>query len=296
MTRAAALKLMMALSLVTSFVAQSFGDDKLILKRLEDKGAKVTAVKEQLQIAVGECSPWKEDDFKSLGSVAKVTSLSFGLGFNEASLPLLAGLKDLEAFSSNGMQITDEGLKTFTQFPKLKRLTFYHPPRSFSGKTLDQLAVLKQLEELSIGGSATLNDEAVAAISQIKTLKRLRLWHVRHTNVGVKHLKELPMLESLMIGQNGLNPETVCPNDETIALLLEVKTLKSLMLMETRANYGSLKRLKQLPELTRLTLDAVEVSDADLERLKQDLPKVTITHTKPSEAQSKRLEQLFGKT
>jgi len=32
------------------------------------------------------------------------------------------------------------------------------------------------------------------------------------------------------------------------------------------------------------------------ERLKQDLPKVMITRTKPSEAQAKRLEQLFGKS
>ena len=250
-----------------------------VVKRLEAKGAKITSVKGLLQINVSECSQWTDDDYRALGGIPNVTSLSFGLGFTEASLPLLAGLKDLEAFSTNGMQLTDEGSKAFVQFPQLKRLTFFHPARSFTGNELGRLASLK-LEELSIGGSATVADEALASISRIKTLKRLRLWHLRNTNDGVKRLTELPALESFMLGQSGVNMPPACPDDETIGILLQMKALKTLVLMETRYDYASLIRLKQLPELKQLSLDGIQMPEADYERLQREMPEVRMTRSR----------------
>mgnify|MGYP003342110037 CR=1 FL=1 len=245
-------------------------------------------------VSIGDCSAWTEADYKALGSLPNVTSLSFGVGFTESSLPLLRGLTDLEAFGTNGMQVTDEGVKAFTQFPKLKRLTFFHPPRVFTGVTLSHLAVLKQLEDLSIGGTI-IGDDALAAISKIKTLKRLRIWHARNTNEGVKRLQDLPVLESLMLGQSGVQAPPACPDDETVALLLQMKSLKSLVLMEARFGYDSLVRLKQLPDLGTLSLLGVDIPEADVERLKKYMPKVRVSQTKPSDIEMKRIQALFGK-
>lgn len=268
-------------------------DQNEILQRLEGLGAKITTTSGSLAIQVGECSQWTEADYRALGSLPHVTSLSFGAGFTESSLPLLAGLTELEVFGTNGMQLTDDGVKVLTQFPKLKRLAFFHPPKTFTGVGLAQLAVLQHLENLSIGGSFLVGDDAVASISKIRTLTGLRIWHDGNTNEGVKRLQELPALESLMLGQRLTNTPPACPDDETIALLLEIKTLKSLVLMESRYGYQSLVRLKQLPELKQLTLDGVDISDADVERLQADMPAVRITLKKPSEIYLKRIDSLF---
>ena len=91
------------------------------------------------------------------------------------------------------------------------------------------------------------------------------------------------------------NAPPACPNDETIDLLLQVKTLKSLMLTESRFDYASLIRLRQLPELKQLTLDGIDVSDADYAGLKQELSDVRVALTKPSEVYLKRINSLFGK-
>jgi hypothetical protein len=270
-------------------------DDRDVFKRLEDKGAKVTAARGSYSVMVRECSQWSEADFQALGSIPNVTSLSLGMGFTESSLPLLAGLTDLETFATNGMQVTDQGVKGVAQFRKLKRLAFFHPPRTFTGAGLGQLAVLKDLEDLSVGGSSLVGDEAMASISKIKTLKRLRIWHDGNTNEGVKWLKELPALESLTLGQRLTYTPPPCPDDATIALLLEVKTLKTLVLNESRFGYPSLVRLKQLPELKQLNLDGVDITEADVEHLKRDMPDVRITVTRPSEVFMKRIDDLFGR-
>jgi hypothetical protein len=277
-----------------AFSGQTNADDKDALKRLEDKGAKVTTTKGAHSISVGDCTKWTEADYKALGGIPKVTSLSFGPGFTEASLPLLTGLTDLEVFGTNGMQMTDEGVKAFTQFPKLQRLSFFHPPRNFTGAGLDKLAELKSLEDLTVAGSFSVGDDALASISKIKSLKRLRVWHAGNTNEGVKRLKELPALESLALGQRLTYTPPACPNDETIALLLEMKTLKILTLMEARYGYESLVRLKQLPDLKQLTLTGVDISEADFERLKKDMPNVRLGLTKPMEGDMKRIDKLFS--
>jgi hypothetical protein len=100
-------------------------DDTDIVKHLEDKGAKITTAKGALTVSVGDCSNWTEADYKALGSLTRVTNLSFGPGFTEQALPLLAGLTELEALATNGMQVTDDGVKALAQFQKLRRLAFF---------------------------------------------------------------------------------------------------------------------------------------------------------------------------
>jgi hypothetical protein len=134
----------------------------------------------------------------------------------------------------------------------------------------------------------------MAAISKLKRLQGLRVWHVGNTNEGVKNLKDLPALESLTLGQRLNQKGDACPNDETIALLTDLKTLKSLELQEARLSFDALVRLKKLPNLKKLTLNGIDISEAEVERLKKELPGVQVTLTKPNEAAIRRINALFG--
>jgi hypothetical protein len=295
-THTRGLSCLLAVCLATpAAIPQTQADDTATVKHLEVKGAKITTVRGALSVTVGDCSRWTEADYKALGSLTRVTNLSFGPGFTEQALPLLAGLTELEALATNGMQVSDDGVKALAQFKKLRRLAFFHPSRTFTGVGLARLADLKDLEELTVAGSFAVNNDGLAAISKLKGLKQLRVWHAGNTDEGVQRLKELPALEALTLGQRLTYQPPPCPGDRTIALLLEIKSLKTLVLQESRFSREALGRLKQLPELRQLTLDGVDLSDADFEGLKKDLPHVRVTLTRPTEAGAKRIDALFGK-
>ena len=111
---------------------------------------------------------------------------------------------------------------------------------------------------------------------------------------GVKKLKALTNLKSLYLGQRLTYKPPACPNDETLALLVEMKSLESLQLDEARLTFAALQSLKQLPALKKLTLGGIDIPRTDIERLKKELPAVKIEWTEPNETYLKRIRSLFG--
>jgi hypothetical protein len=268
-------------------------DDATIIKDLKEKGVTIAETK-GAGLSIADCSKLTDADYKAIGSLTNLKSLSLGVGFTDKSLPLLTSLSQLEAFTTNGLQFSDESVKEFAQFKKLRTLTFFHPGKQFTGTGLSQLAEVPNLERLSVGGSFTFSDDGMAAVSKLKRLRDLRVWHAGNTNEGVRNLKDLLALESLTLGQRLTQKGGACPNDETIALLADLKSLKSLELQEARLSYDALVRLKKLPSLKRLTLNGIDIGDADFERLRNELPGVQVTLTKPNEAAIRRINALFG--
>jgi len=268
-------------------------DEATIIKGLKEKGATIAETNGG-GLSIADCSKLTDVDYKGIGSLTRLKSLSFGMGFTDKSLPLLTSLSPLEAFTTNGMQLSDESVKEFAKFKNLRTLTFFHPGKQFTGTGLSQLAELPNLERLSVGGSFAFNDDGMAALSKLKQLQGLRVWHAGNTNEGVRNLKDLPALESLTLGQRLTQKGDACPNGETIALLADLKSLKSLELQEARLSCDALVRLKKLPSLKKLTLNGIDIGDADLERLKKELPGVQVTLTRPNEAAIRRINALFG--
>ncbi len=268
-------------------------DDATIIQGLKEKGA-TNAGANGGGFSIADCSKLSDADYKAIGSLTNLKSLSFGVGFTDKSLPLLTSLSQLEAFTTNGFQFSDESVKEFAKFKKLRTLTFFHPGKQFTGTGLSQLAELPNLERLTVGGTYTFSDDGMAAVSKLKRLQQLRVWHAGNTNEGVRNLKDLPALESLTLGQRLAQKGAACPNDETIALLADLKSLKSLELQEARLSYDALVRLKRLVSLKKLTLNGIDIGDADVERLKKELPGVQVTLTKPNEAAIRRINALFG--
>ena len=153
---------------------------------------------------------------------------------------------------------------------------------------------LPHLERLTVAGSLAFNDEGMAAVARLTRLQEFRTWHAGATQEGVKKLKSLTNLKSLYLGQRLTYTPLACPNDDTLAIVAEMKSLESLQLDEARLSFAALQRLRQLPALKKLTLGGIDIPPADVERLKKELPTVKIEWTEPSEVYRKRIRALFG--
>src|SRR5437899_2446717 len=100
------------------------------------------------------------------------------------------------------------------------------------------------------GAEVTETKGVVTSVSvrdgaKLAGLKEFRTWHAGGTDEGVKKLKELKNLKSLYLGQRLTYKLPACPTDETIGILVAMKSLESLQLDEARLTFVALKQLKQ---------------------------------------------------
>ena len=270
-------------------------DDAEIVRLLKEKGVKVVETKGVATSAeVGDCSAWTEEDFRRLGQLSHLKTLSVGAGLGDPSLPLLAGLLELESLQTNLSKITDGGIKGLAALKGLKVLKFFHPCKEFSGAGLAALSELPALERLTVAGSLEFNDDGMAAVAKLTRLKEFRTWHAGQTIEGVKKLKELPNLQQLTLGQRLAYKPPTTLSDETLAVLAELKSLESLQLEEARLSKDALLQLKKLPALKKLLLEGIEIAETDVAAIRAELPKVELKWTAPNETYLKRIRALFG--
>lgn len=270
-------------------------DEAEILRLLREKGAKVVEKDgAATTVDAGDVSKWVDDDFRRLGQLSRLKTLSVGAGLSDATLPLLAGLSELEVLQTNLSRMTDEGTKALLPLKKLKNLKLFHPDKAFTGAGLAHLADLPDLERLTVAGSLAFGDEGMAAVAKLTRLKEFRTWHAGQTIEGVKKLKDLKNLKSLTLGQRLAYKPPCTVSDETMAVLAELSSLESLQLEEARLSFDALHQLKQLPGLKTLTLQGIDMAEGDVERLRADLPKTELKWTKPNETYLKRIQALFG--
>ncbi|OYW29808.1 MAG: hypothetical protein B7Z47_04400 [Chthoniobacter sp. 12-60-6] len=191
--------------------------------------------------------------------------------------------------STDGMQLTDAGCKHFAAFQKLKSLAFFHPAfrsKDFTGSGLTQLKTLPKLERLTFAGS-TAGDVAMEAIGQLTQLKEFRTWHTAQTQAGNANLVKLANLTGLRIGQR--LPEwgkdsPVSFDESTMVTIAQIKTLESLELTEARLSAKMIPQLQALPKLTKLKIETVDISAADVEAIKAALPRCKVEYKPMSDA------------
>ena len=264
---------------------QSFAADVASLQKLGAKLTETAGVVTQVQV---KCDAFTEADFRTLGSFTTIKDLTIiGKTITDDTLALLTGLTDLERLSSDGIQLTDEGFKHFVAFQKLKSLSFFHPAfrsEKFTGSGLSYLKALPKLEKLTFAGS-TAGDTAMEAIGQLTQLKEFRTWHTAQSQAGNAHLLKLP-LTALRIGQRLPNGKDspVSFDESTMATLAQIKTLESLELTEARLSAKIIPQLKVLPKLTKLRMETVDISAADVEAIKVALPNCKVDFKPISDA------------
>jgi hypothetical protein len=250
---------------------------------LEKLGATVMlkdGVITQVQVKAADFTP---DDFKLLNQCASLKKLTIsGKTVNDANLPLLAGLTQLEELSTDGTALTDEGYKHFAQFPKLQRLSLFHPSwamTEFTGSGLAHLKVLPNLQRLTFAGS-TADDRAMEAIGQLTQLRDFSTWHTAQTQAGNQHLKKLTNLTALRFGQRLPRGKDHAPNFDatTLALFAEMPSLESLDVFEAKLTAADFAPLKKLPKLIRLKIHGTEITEADVAKVRELLPTVKVDY------------------
>jgi len=79
-------------------------------------------------------------------------------------------------------------------------------------------------------------------------------------------------------------------SDASLPALLPMKNLTTLKIGEARFTLQALRQLKNLPSLKNLTLYETDLSDAEVETLKTELPDVKIDFQPLTESQRQKLE------
>lgn len=256
------------------------------LKKLGAKVTETAGVVTQVQV---KCDSFTEADFRTLGSFTTIKDLMIsGKTITDDMLALLTGLTELERFSSDGIQLTDDGWRHFAKFQKIKSLAFFHPAfrsEKFTGSGLAHLKELPNLERLTFAGTTT-GDVAMAAIGQLSHLKEFRTWHTAQTQAGNVHLAKLP-LTSLRIGQRlpGGKDSPASFDESTLSVLAQIKTLESLELTEARLSAKIIPQLTALPGLKKLKFENVDISATDVDAIKSALPNCKVDFKPMSDAE-----------
>lgn len=265
--------------------------DAEVLRKL---GAKVTETGGiVIQVNV-KCDAFTEADFKTLGSFTTIKDLTLsGKTITDSTLALLTGLTELERLSSDGIQLTDAGFQHFAAFQKLKSLSFFHPAfrsKEFTGSGLAALKALPKLEKLTFAGS-TAGNIAMEAIGQLTQVKEFRTWHTAQTQAGNAPLAKLS-LTSLRIGQRLPEWGKDAPasfDESTMSLIAQIKTLEALELTEARLTAKIIPHLQALPKLTKLKIETVEISTADVEAIRAALPNCQVDFKPMTDAEKESL-------
>lgn len=249
---------------------------------LEKIQAKVQMRNGQIYGLQVNCDGYTDAEYEIIGKLTGLKSISLsGKELNDEQLKLLAGLKELESILINGSQLTDEGYRGFAAFPKLAKLSIFHPSRNqetFTGKGLIHLKDVPSLTQLTFAG-ATAGDEALEAVGQLTQLESFREWHNTETSAGLAHLAKLTNLKSVRLGQRLPNWGKMTPasfDDQTLAILAKIPSLETIELTEARLSFAGVIQLKDLPNLKTLKISQVDISADDIEKLNTALPQVKI--------------------
>jgi hypothetical protein len=197
-------------------------------------------------------------------NIAKLTNLKTLRFTNngkltDAGMEQLAGLKNLEAFSFVGTQITGKAYAKFDGFTKLTKVS--HRGSSIDDEGLKQLCDhLPNLESISLA-HAKFTDAGAPALAKLTKLKSLELGTPHATPVCLRNLVTLH-LENLQLGEGFDKPESL-PN------IRDYKTLTRLTLTNcAKTTDDDLKLLATMKQLESLELGNLPMTDERIAQLK----------------------------
>ena len=271
----------------------------------------VPAVLEPLKAKIGNTYSWKgvtlsfraeapmtEEQFKAIEGLGLRLISTGGKGVTNEALGRLAKL-DPEGLVLDGAALTDDGFPNLAAMKSLRWLSVGHTlnaKEGFTGAGFAQLKSLSQLERLTYGGSGG-REAAFNAIGELSQLKDFSSWHTQYGDPEHPYLLKLKNLETLRLG-NSLKrydgkPRQLCLTDASLATIVQVKSLKSLGLMQAKLSLPALLQLKDLAQLTALRLDDIDLSAGDYEKLRAALPKVKVTGKPLTDAERTKLEDFL---
>src|SRR5205085_650333 len=155
-------------------------------------------------------------------------------------------------------RVMDTGLKELQGLKHLKRL--YLDRTQVTNTALQSLRAIGLLHVLT--NAAAKNGERPSSSADVT---RLDLYGTAVTDAGLKELKELQSLQTLVLWRTKVT-------NAGLKELKDLKSLKVLDLKETKVTDAGLKELKQLKSLQTLDLRFTKVTDAAVKELKKARP------------------------
>lgn len=289
---------LVAIAVFASFLAFSVhADDAAIAQQLQTLGGKVT-IKDGVatQVTFNECSKLGAAEFKAIGQLAKLKSLTLYnncTNLNDASLLHIAGLTELESLGTDRINVTDEGLKPLAKLKNLRSASFFHTSfgkKGFTGVGFGYLKDCPKLEKMTVAG-ISMGDEGFAAIATITQLKEFATWHTYQTEAGNAHIAKLSNVKSLRLGQRlphgGVTPMSL--SDASLPTFAKMTSLEVLSIGEARFTAEGVKVLKALPKLKQLTIYESDITEADVEKVRKELTGVQVKFEPLTAEQRKKL-------
>jgi hypothetical protein len=284
---------------MTTMLICALLQDALTAAELRDLGAELKEAEGAVvRVSFKDCARLGEAQYRGIGALKGLKSLTLYGGkktLTDATLPLLAGLTELEELNTEGIHVSDAGLAGFAKLKNLRSLSFFHPSldlKGFDGSGYAALKDLPKLEKLTVAGTR-FNDRGMAAIAEIRQLKDFRTWHTYQSQAGNAELAKLPELRSLWLGQRLRRwdgSSNACSlDDATFDVLVKLKGLESLTLDEAKLSLEGLLRLKELTPLKKLDLKRIDLTAEDFEKLRAALPGVKVEGKPLSDDERKKL-------
>jgi len=185
------------------------------------------------------------------------------------------------ALRGNGPTLSNEVFPLLVDLPELREIRIDHntpgpksdvPEENYDGSGFIALKDSK-LESVKIGHA--FNDNGMAALAQIPSLKTIDIGHSKATDAGVAHFANHPGIEEASFSPMG-SPKIT---DKTLEILATIPNIKRIGMVECFVTYdGGFAHLKPLSgQLEAMNLKLSLVLDSDIEKLRADHPGIEVT-------------------
>jgi hypothetical protein len=223
-----------------------------------------------------------------------------GTKISDETLRTLAGMRQLEELNLSYTNISGVGLAHLRDCLRLKELWIRDVPLTpEGGRAIANVAPLEVLyggmNRYKIRRGPIVGDEVFEGCAKLQHLRWICVDGRPLTDVGLRHLREIPRLETLYaegteITDEGLAHIAVMPSlaclhiraneitDAGLAHLRHATRLEVLDLGRNRITDDGVRQLRRLNKLTELYLDGTLITDQSLALLK-DLPSLDCCHT-----------------
>lgn len=189
------------------------------------------------------------------------------LWISEDGVKQIVGLDNLQELYMAETTIGNEAVELFAMFPRLKKLRLARNQIDAVG--IAGLPKITGLEELDLSECAQLFDDAMPPLGELKNLKKLNLWRLNISDVGIEPLQNLTAMESLNLDNTRLS-------DAGMSYLSGMKNLTFLHLGSTQITDEGLTALSGLTRLEDLKVTRTAVTKDGVAELAKSLPKTTI--------------------
>jgi hypothetical protein len=166
---------------------------------------------------------------------------------------------------------TDETMQLLEQFPALREFELLRSDVTDRG--VSQLEHCPEMHHLSFWDNKYITPEAMKSIKKLRRLHTLYLDGVLNSEEGIAHLKELPQLRELLIGD--FRDESTITN-AALRHVGEMKSLQLLRIHSASVTDEGLIHLEGLSQLKELSLDNTKATPDGVQQLQRALPNCKI--------------------